>query len=515
MSKAEKTAAVITSIVLLSNVIGYLREMLLARYFGASYIIDAYLMAQSIAFLVFTGIMAAIGTAFIPLYSGIRERHGLQGGNRFASGVLNMTLLFSAGLALLGIIGAEPIVSVIAYGFSGQVHDLTVYFVRIGFMVVSILSIIEIARAYLYCNEGFVLEKVAGLVVNIANIIFIILSAVYNYQWLMYGYLLGYGANLLLCLYFARLRGFRYSVNLPDRDSLKSITVLVMPVFIGSAAGQINSLVDKFLASGLSEGSVSFLGYAGTVKGMLFTLFTSALFLMIYPSLSNYIAKNDIDQFKKLITQAFNLLIIILLPLTCGAVALAAPGLSVLYERGQFGAAEVLATSGVLSYLSIGMLGSGINSITARAFFALQDSKTPMYTGFLLILLNITFSLLLIKSMAYNGLALADSIAVMLAAIPNVLLLRKRVGRLNGRQVLFTLLKCTGAALLMSITAREIYYGLAGALAGGFLSRLFALAAAVGAGVIIYMFMIWLLRVKEITVILNVLVKKDLKRGKA
>jgi putative peptidoglycan lipid II flippase len=514
MSKTEKTAAVITFMILLSNVIGYLREMLLAKYFGASYIIDAYLMAQSIAFILFTGIMAAIATSFIPLYSDIKERQGLQSSNLFTSGVINMTLLFAAGLALLGILFADPIVSVFAYGFSGQVHHLTVYFVRIGFMVVSIVSIIEIVKAYLYCNDGFIFEKVAGLIVNIVNIILIILSAVYNYQWLMYGYLLGYSANLLLCLYFARSKGFRYKINLPDRDSLKKFTVLVIPVFIGSTAGQINGLVDKLLASGLSEGSVSFLGYAGTVKGMLLTLFTSALFLMIYPSLSNYIAKNDIEHFKNLITQAFNLLIIILIPLTLGVIALAGPGLSVLYERGQFGADEVLKTSGVLTYLSIGMLGSSINSIIAKAFYAIQDSKTPMYMGFLSILLNIGFSLLLIKPMAYNGLALADSLAVMLIVIPNALLLRKKVGRLNYRYVLLNLLKCTGAALLMSITAHEIYRGLTNTLASGFLSRLFALMMAVGVGVLIYLFLMWLLRVKEITVIINSLIKKDLGRGK-
>lgn len=99
MSRTEKTAAVITFVLLLSNVIGYLREMLLAKYFGASYIIDAYLMAQCIAFILFAGIMAAIATSFIPLYSDIKEQHGWQGSNLFTSGVLNITLLFAAGLA--------------------------------------------------------------------------------------------------------------------------------------------------------------------------------------------------------------------------------------------------------------------------------------------------------------------------------------------------------------------------------------------------------------------------------
>lgn len=508
MSKTEKTAAVITSIILLSNVIGYVREMLLAKYFGATYIIDAYLMAYSIAFILFTGIMAAISTSFIPLYSSIKEQKGLNDSNLFASGVINMTLLFSTGLALLGILCAGPIVSLFAYGFSGQAHDLTVHFVRTGFMVVSVISILEIVKAYLYCNEGFVFEKAAGLVVNIASIIFIVLSAVYNYQWLMYGYLLGYSANLLLCLYFARLKGFRYRINLPARDTLKKIAVLVIPVFIGSTAGQINGLVDRFLASGLSEGSVSFLGYAGTVKGMLMSLFTSAIFLIIYPNFSGYIARNDLESFKHSFARTLKLLTIILVPLTCGTVVLAGPGLSVLYERGQFGAYEVAETSGVLALLSIGMLGSGISGVISKAFYAVQDSKTPMRIGILSIMLNIVFSLLLIKPLAYNGLALSDSLAATLTVIPFALLLRKKFGRLDYRSVLFTFLKCTGAALLMSIAAHEIYYGLTNALAGDFLSRLFALAAAVGAGVLIYLILLWLLRVKEITVIINSLIRK-------
>ncbi|MDD4238555.1 MAG: murein biosynthesis integral membrane protein MurJ [Desulfotomaculaceae bacterium] len=511
MSKTEKTAAVITLIILLSNVIGFLREMLLAKYFGATYIIDAYLMAQSIPFFVLTGFMPAIATSFVPLYSKIKEEYGFRSGNLFTSGVINMTFLIAAGLALIGFVFADPIVSVIAYGFSGQTHLLTVQYVRIGFMVACIFSVNEIVKTFLHCNEGFIYEKSAGLMVNVVNIIVIALSAMFNYTWLMYGYLLGYGAHLLLCLYAARLKGFRYRINLPDRQSMKSIVTLVLPVFIGSTAGQINGLVDKFLASGLSEGSVSLLGYAGTVNGMLMTIFTAALYLMIYPNLSKHIAKSDIVQFKAVFSRAMNLLIVILTPLTFGVLALAEPGIAVLYQRGQFGPDEVLKTAGVLSYFSVGMLGAGINSLISKAFYATQDSKTPMQTGFLMILLNITFSLLLIKPMAYNGLALASSLAGMLVVIPNALLLRKRVGPLNYRQALIILMKSTGAALMMSVAAYQIYHVLAmvltGTLAGGLLSQLVALLIAVGAGIIIYLFLLWLLRVKEVAVLLNSLIK--------
>lgn len=514
MSKTEKTAAVITFIILLSNVIGFLREMLLAKYFGATYIIDSYLMAQSIAFILFTGMMAAIATSFVPLYSSIKEEYGFESSNLFTSGVINITFLFAAGLALIGFIFADPIVSVIAYGFSGQAHLLTVHYVRIGFMVASIFSINEIVKTFLHCNKGFVYEKMAGLIVNVVNIILITLSAIFDYTWLMYGYLLGYSANLLICLYLAHLKGLRYKINLPDRQTIKRILILVLPVFIGSTAGQINSLVDKFLASGLGEGSVAFLGYAGTVNGMLMTLFTAALYLMIFPNLSTHIAKGDMDHFKDAFSRAMILLIIILTPLTFGTIALAEPGIAVLYQRGQFGADEVLKTAGVLAYFSIGMLGAGLNGLIAKAFYAVQDSKTPMQIGFLAILLNITFSLLLIKSMAYNGLALATSLAAMLVVIPYAILLRKKVGQLNYGHAFIILLKSTGAALLMSIAAQVIYRVLINTLTNGLLSQLVALLMAVGGGIIIYLVLMWVLRVKEIAVILNSLIsiRKELFR---
>jgi putative peptidoglycan lipid II flippase len=502
VSKTEKTIAAVTFIIVFSNLMGYLREMLLAKYFGASYIIDSYLMAQSIAFILFTGIMSAIGTSFIPLYSTIKVQIGHQESNKFTSGVINMTFLLGAGLTLIGVIFADPIVSVIAYGFSEPAHQLTVHFVRIGFMVASLISINEIAKAYLYCNEGFIFEKIAGLVVNFANILLIVLSAFYDYKWLMYGYLLGYSLNVLLCLNFARIKGFRYKFILPDRATIRRIATLVLPVFIGSTAGQINTLVDKFLASGLSEGSISFLGYAGTVNGALITLFTAALNLIIYPKLSDNIAKSDIQHFKDTLSRGINYLIIILTPITFGAIALAEPGIVVLYQRGHFGAAEVLKTAAVLPYFSVGMLAAGINGLIGKAFYAVQDTKTPMKTGILAIIINIILSLLLIKPMAYLGLALAGSLASILITIPNAVLLKNKIGQLKYKYSLAILIKSAGASLLMSIIAQKAYLITSGFLSGGFFNTLLALLAGVGLGALVYILLMWLFKVKEITEIL-------------
>jgi len=251
MNKTEKTDTVITLIILSSNVMGFLREMLLAKYFGATYIVDAYLMAQSIAFILFSGIMVSVATCYVPLYTDIKEEQGFHNSNRFTSGVINVTLLFAAGLASFGIIFAGPLVSLVAYGYSEQAHHLTVHFVRIGFMVAVLFSMNEIVKAFMHSNDGFIYEKIAGLAVNVFNIMVILLSVICNnYWWLMYGLLLGYAANLLLCLYFARLKNLRYQFNLPDRKKMKKILHMVFPIFIGSTAGQINSMLALLLAVG-------------------------------------------------------------------------------------------------------------------------------------------------------------------------------------------------------------------------------------------------------------------------
>jgi putative peptidoglycan lipid II flippase len=505
MSKIEKTATAITLLILLSNIIGFIREMLLAGYFGASFVVDAYLMAQSIAFIVFTGIMAAIATSFVPLYSGENAIKGSAAGNRFTSETINLVVLLSIILGLIGIIFADRIVSVIAYGFSGQVHQLTVHFVRIGFIVVSIFSINEILKTYLHCNNGFTIEKTAGLVVNIINIFFIILSGIYNHRWLMYGYLFGYSANLLLCFYFARSKGFRYNFVLPDKVTCRKIMVMVLPVFIGSTAGQINGLVDKFLASGLSEGSVAILGYAGTINGVLMSLFTTAILLMTYPNLAEHIAKSNMPQFKQTFSRDMNLLIMILIPLTFGTIALAAPGVSILYERGRFGPDTVLKASGVLIFYSLGMLGTGMNSIIGKAFYALQDSRTPMQIGFLTIFFNIAISLLLIRPMGYYGLALAASLSSLLVVIPYAVLLKKKIGQMNYRHSLLILSKSAGAALLMSLAVYETYRILSGILLSGFPGKVITLTIAVLSGVSIYLFLLWLFRVKETAVMINIM----------
>jgi putative peptidoglycan lipid II flippase len=505
MSKIEKTATAITSMILLSNIIGIVREMLLASYFGVSFVVDAYLMAQSIAFMVFTGIMAAIAASFVPLYSRENALNGSAAGNRFTSGTINLVALLSIMLGLIGNIFADQIISVIAYGFSAQVHQLTVHFIRIGFIVVSIFSINEIIKNYLYCNNGFIIEKISGLVVNIINIIFIILSGIYNHRWLMYGYLFGYSVYLLLCWYFARSKGFRYNFVLPDKATCWKIMVMVFPVFIGTTAWQINSMVNKFLASGLSEGSVAILGYAVRINGMLVSLLTTAILLMTYPQLAKHVAKSNMPQFKQNFFRDMNLLIMILIPLTFGTIALAKPGVSILYERGQFSPDTVLKVSGVLIFYSLGMLGSGMNSIIAKAFYAMQDSKTPMQIGFLNIFFNMAISLMLIRPMAYYGLALAASLSSLLVVIPYAVLLRKKIGRIDYRDSLLILLKSTGAALLMSLATYEIYQILSGIIIGGFPGKMILLTTAVLSGASVYLFLLWLFKVKETEILIHII----------
>lgn len=499
MSRIEKTATVITILILLSNVIGYVRELLLANFFGASYVIDAYLMAQSIAFILFTGIMSAIATSFVPLYSNENEINGFQSGNRFTSGVVNLVTLLTLMLAILGLLFAEPVVSFIAYGFSGQAHILTVHYVRIGFIVAAIFSVNEIVKTFLHCNDGFTVEKLSGFSVNIFLIIFIILSSFYQKEWLMYGYLLGYSTNLLLCIYFARSKGFRFSFTFPEKSVLKQILTMVLPVFIGSAAGQINNLVEKFLASGLHEGSVSYLGYAGTVNNMLMTLGTAAILLVIYPQLSNQIAQNDLAQFKKTFTGSLDFLIIILVPLTFGTIALAVPGVSVLYERGQFGSADVIKTAGVLICLSIGMIGFGLNSIISKAYYSFQDSKTPMLIGFISIIINIVASLLLIGRMGVYGLALATSLAALFSMVPNAWLLKRKIGGINYRYSLVIFIKSAAASIIMGAAAYGLYYFITDYLACRFIIRLIVLIAAILVGIVIYTYSMRLMKVKEVS----------------
>lgn len=508
----KKATILVMIITLLSKITGFLREILLGSAYGATYVTDAYLVSLTIPQTLFASIAAAIGTTYIPLYSRIRVEEGPEEAVRFTSRVLNVVLVISTALAVLGMVFTRPIVSLIAMGFKGEVLELAVGFTRITFPMIIFIGMCQIFISFLQANNEFVLPALRGIPNNMIIIAVLLLSDMVGSYGLVFGTLVGSVVQLAVLLPGVFKKDYRYSTTLNFKDPyVTKVAALALPVMLGSTVQQLNALIDRMLASGLPEGSISALNFANRLNGFAYGLFTVSLATVIYPLLSRLSAEEDVAGFKDKLIKALNVITLIILPITVGAVVLRRPIVSVLFERGQFDARATSMTASALMFYSLGMVFYGYRDVLNRTFYSLQDTRTPMLNGVLTVLCNIVLNLILVRFMQHDGLALATSLSAMIMTLLLFANLRKRLGSIGGKKLFGAFLKCGAASLIMGVAV----YWLNGFAAEyifpsskmiGFL----ILALLIGFGALLYFGLICLFRVEEVKWLID-MVKKRLR----
>lgn len=506
----KKATILVMIITLLSKITGFLREILLGSAYGATYVTDAYLVSLTIPQTLFASIAAAIGTTYIPLYSRIRVEEGPEEAVRFTNRVLNVVLVISTALAVLGMVFTRPIVSLIAMGFKGEVLELAVGFTRITFPMIIFIGMCQIFISFLQANNEFALPALIGIPNNMIIIAVLLLSDMVGSYGLVFGTLVGSVVQLAVLLPGVFKKDYRYSTTLNFKDPyVTKVAALALPVMLGSTVQQLNALIDRMLASGLPEGSISALNFANRLNGFAYGLFTVSLATVIYPLLSRLSAEKDMAGFKDTLIKAFNVITLIILPITVGAVILRQPIVSVLFERGQFDARATSMTASALMFYSLGMVFYGYRDVLNRTFYSLQDTRTPTLNGVLTVLCNIVLNLILVRFMQHDGLALATSLSAMIMTVLLFANLRKRLGGIGGKKLFGAFLKCGAASLIMGVAV----YWLNG-IAAEYLSPsskmigFLILALEIGLGALLYFALIYLFRVEEVKWLIDMFKKR-------
>ena len=419
MRTAAQTAFIMAVITLGSKVFGFAREMVMANFYGASYITDAYVMAIAIPSILLGGIFSAVSVAYMPIFSNTIEHEGEEKSNQFTSTVINMLSIIGLVAGLFGYILSDQIVSIFASGFADKTAEITSYFLRISFFYVIFASTSEILESFLRYKGMFIPQIAFGFIQNIILISAIAISAYTSYYYLIFGYLFVYILKLLLMFLLAKQRRFKYYRSAKIGPSAKKIMALSIPVFIGHGMGQINAFVDKTLASGLVEGSISALNYGylliTMITGLTVTIFNS----IIYPKISQASALGNNERLNNIVTKGVTLISMITLPCSIGAMVYSKQIVKIVYERGAFDAMATNMTASAFFYYSIGLFFIALNTLFTQVYYSKQDMLTPVLCGAVGVLMNIFLNLILVNYMVHNGLALATSVSV----ICNVLLL--------------------------------------------------------------------------------------------
>lgn len=514
MSKKNllKAAGIVMFISLASRIIGFLRDAMIASAFGATYQNDAYIMSLTIPNILFNLFGAAITTTFIPILSESYSKNDRDSMFEFANSIMNILLLISAVFFFLGWIFAPQLVKVIATQFIGKRYDLTVTLTKLSIINIIFLSMTSGYTAILQTMDEFTAPALIGIAMNIPIILYIVLGSKHGIVGLTIATMIGNGIQILIQIPWLVKNRYRYSfkINLKD-PRIKRMLLLIAPVIIGTGVNQINTLVQNNMASGLAEGSIAALDYANKLNGMIYFTFAAAIVTVIYPSLSRDGSTSDFTSFKAHITTAVNNINLILLPCAMGLIILRVPIISILFMHGKFDERAVNMTAVALFYLVLGMVFWGVRDVFNRAFYAIQDTKTPMINGVIGVGANIILSIVLVKTMGIGGLTLATSISALFCCLLLIKDLRKKIGSINGMEMLATGLKILSSAVVMGIAVYALDRFLRNRLTG-LRGEIIVLGACIILGAFIYSGMLMLLRVKEFSGMVSTL-KSKLKIG--
>ncbi len=496
MRRIARAASLVMALFIVSRALGLVREMVIGARFGASAELDAYLAAFRLPDLLFTLVAGgALASAFIPTFSERLAHDDLEGAWGLASKVGNLLLLSLISLAILAGLLAQPLVKyIIAPGFSPEQQLLTVSLMRWMLLSTVIFGISGLIMGILNSFHHFLLPALAPVLYNL-SIIFAayLLAPGMGVYALAVGVVLG--AALHLAVQIPGLVHFRArwqaSLSLAD-PGVREVLRLMAPRVLGLAVVQINFIVNVFLASHLVEGSISALNYAWLIMLLPQGIFAQSIATAAFPTFSHQAALGKIKAMQHTLGSLFSLLIFLTLPSAVILILLREPIVALLLQRGAFDARATQMTAYALGFFALGLMGHALVEVTARSFYAMKDTKTPVVIGVSAMGLNILASLVLVKPLAHGGLALANALATTLEMAALLWILRKKLGGWEEGRMLASFTRALVASLLMA----GLVYGL---MAEAPILSLKMQAVLFGSlAIAVYVFLAWVLRSPEL-----------------
>lgn len=509
MSRVLKATFGLMIATVIAKVLGFGRELVLASAYGASIYSDAYITAMNIPTVIFAVIGTTLTTVFIPMYIDVNRELGEEKSLEYVNNVFNSVIVLCIVLSILGFLFTEEIVKLFAVGLKGDNLNVAINFTRITIVSIVFTGLSYVMTSYLQIKNNFTIPGLISVPKNIIIILSIILSIKHGPYVMIWGTLIGLSTEFIFQLPFAIREGYKYKffINLKDKY-IKKTVYLIGPVIVGVAVNQINTLVDRTLASTLSEGSISALNYANKLNTFVMALFITSIGSVIYPKLSKLSTSENKKEFTESVTKSINSAILLVMPISIGAIILANPIVKILFERGVFDSRATYMTSSALIMYSLGMVAIGLREILDKIFFSLKDTKTPMINGMITMGMNIILNFILIKSLGLRGLALSTSISAIVCIFLLFKSLKKKVGYFGQDRMISTAYKSTISSIIMGIVVYYSYNVLLSFLGIGIVFEIISLLLSILIGVITYVIFIVLFNVSEISIITNLLKRK-------
>jgi len=501
-----RSAGVVSIAVLMSRMTGLLREGVMTRLFGAGLVYDAFLLGFRIPNLM-RDLFAegALSSAFVPTFTEYLTTRSKEEAVRLVNLIATALILIVGSLCALGVIFAPALVHLLAHGYTAVPgkFELAVTMTRIMFPFLLIVALAAQAMGVLNASNVFGVPALASTFFNLGSVGFGVLLGIWLGPWLHLSRIEGMavgvvlGGILQLCWQLPSLGalGYRFRPIFDWADpGVKKILRLMVPAILGNAAVQINVMVNTNFASTIFDprtgfdGPVSWLSCAFRFMQLPLGLFGVAMASATLPAISRSAAAGNIDEFRKTLSHSLGMVFLLTLPSSVGLVVLGKSIIGAIYQGGKFQLYDTQQTALALSCYAIGLSGYAALKVLSPAFYALGDARTPMLVslGSILVNLAVASTMIRVAGLRHAGLALSTSTVALFGFVILFVILRNRLGGIEGRALAAQLGKVGVASIAMAGVVAVSSHFAEARFGVSQLARLADLAVSIPLGLAIY-----------------------------
>ena len=452
LTKLKNSSVTLMAVILLAKIIGMLRDIVIANYYGTTNVSDAFLIALTVPTTLFVLIGHSLSTAYIPMYNRVKVEKGEAAAQRFSNNLLTTAMLLSTAVVVLLFCFPGVVVKIFAAGFDQATADIAIRLIRISSPSIFIMCAVNVFGGYLQANKNFLVPAAISLPRNIAIVVAVVLAAALGTDWLGYGLLASYFMELFLLLPFVLKRGYLYRpyVKLND-DYMRQTIYVVAPIILGVCVSQINKIVDRSMASTIVEGGISALTYAVFINNGVQEILVTGIVTILFAKCSEYAAKQEHDKVKKKLSETLNAMVLLLIPASVGVLVLAEPIVTLILCRGEFDQHSLEMTAGALRCYTLSLLFLAMRDTMVKVFYAYKETRITSAISITAIIGNIVMNLVLGRLIGINGLALATSLSALYSCIMLYVLLRKKIGDFGYRNMMQVALKSVIGCVPMAV----------------------------------------------------------------
>ncbi|MEN6639014.1 MAG: murein biosynthesis integral membrane protein MurJ [Smithella sp.] len=517
--KVAKAAGIVGAATMVSRVLGVVRDMVIAAFFGASWMTDAFWVAFRIPNMLRRLLgEGSLTVSFVPVFTEYLQKKTKAETVELADNAFTILSVILAAVSVLGILLSPLIVGLIAPGFIARPEQfaLAVFLNRLMFPYIFFIALVALCMGILNSFRHFTTPALSPVMLNIAMIAAALTlhkAFAQPITSLAVGVLIG--GVLQLAMQWPVLRKFgvkfKFRFNL-HHPGIRQIGVLMLPAILGAGVGTINVFVGTVLASLLPGGSVTYLFYADRIMEFPLGIFAIAIGTAALPSFSKHVAAGQMDELKSGISFSLRLMLFLTIPSMAALMALHLPIISVLFQRGAFDVQAAVYTGQALFCYALGLWAYAMLRVFVSAFYSLQDSKWPLKAAVITLIVNVVFSLALMYPLKHNGIALAGSISAAVNVLTLAFVLRNKIGSFLDRAFYTSVFKIILSSVFMLGTIGLIEYVMPWNTSAGFKSRLTYLASTILAGAGAYFICAYLLKSPEIHAFINMVQKRLTRR---